>query len=341
MDKTKLMVVDDEVLIAIELEEGLSSMGYEILGRTASGEGAIDMARQLRPDAILMDIVMPGTTDGISAAKIIKTEWDIPIIFLTAYADDQYIERAKAVEPFGYIVKPFQEKEVKAAIEIALYRKDIERRLYKSEGKYRFLINNVSEAIVSADSHRNIIYCNQLAETIFGYLADEAVGRPITFIWPEGFREAYQEEMGLVLSTGKTKFIGKTVESKGLRRDGSEFPLEFTLTAIEIKKEITFIVVARDITERKWTGEEREKLIVELKKPSSKVKQVSGVLPICSYCKKIRDDQNYWEPLEEYIGQRRFFCPSSESSLLLFLSNSCIGTGALRISSPILSSPFD
>jgi PAS domain S-box-containing protein len=262
------------------------------------------MARQLRPDAILMDIVMPGTTDGISAAEIIKTELDIPIIFLTAYADDQYIERAKAVEPFGYIVKPFQEKEVKAAIEIALYRKDIERRLYKSEGKYRSLINNVSEAIVSADSHRNIIYCNQLAETIFGYLADEAVGRPITFIWPERFREAYQEEMGLVLSTGKTKFIGKTVESTGLRRDGSEFPLEFTLTAIEIKKEITFIVVARDITERKWTGEEREKLIVELKKASSKVKQVSGVLPICSYCKKIRDDQNYWEPLEEYIGQR-------------------------------------
>ena len=291
MDKTKLMVVDDEVLIAMELEEDLSSMGYVVLGRTTSGEGAIDMARQLSPDAILMDIVMPGTTDGISAAEIIKTELDIPIIFLTAYADDQYIERAKAVEPFGYIVKPFQEKEVKAAIEIALYRKDIERRLRKSEGKYRSLIDNVSEAIVSADSHGNIIYCNPSAETILGYLADEAVGRPITFIWPERFREAYQEEMGLVLSTGKTKFIGKTVESKGLRRDGSEFPLEFTLTAIEIKKEIFFIVVARDITERKWTEEEREELI-------------GGVLPICSYCKKIRNDQNNWEPIEEYIGQR-------------------------------------
>jgi PAS domain S-box-containing protein len=304
MDKTKLMVVDDEVLIAMELEEDLTSMGYEVLGRATSGEGAVEMARQLSPDAILMDIVMPGTTDGISAAEIIKTELDIPIIFLTAYADDQYIERAKAVEPFGYIVKPYQEGEVKAAIEITLYRKDIERRLRKSEGEYRSLIDNVSEAIVSADSHGNIIYCNQSAESIFGYLADEAVGRPITFIWPERFREAYQEEMGLVLSTGKTKFIGKTVESTGLRRDGGEFPLEFTLTAIEIKKEILFIVVARDITERKWTEEEREEFIVELKKASSKVKQLSGVLPICSYCKKIRSDQNYWKPLEEYIGQR-------------------------------------
>ncbi len=256
MDKVRVLVVDDEGVVIMVLENYLRSMGYEVVGRATSGDEAIDIARRLRPDAILMDIVMPGTLDGIDAAKIIKTELDIPVIFLTAYAEDQYIERAKAAEPFGYIVKPFREREIKAALEITLHRKDIERRLYKLEEIYRSMVDNVNEAIVSADSHGNIISWNQAAETMFGYLACEAVGKPITLIWPEGVRQAYQEGMGGLLSTGKSKFIGKTLESTGLRRGGGEFPLEFTPMAIKIKEGIFFTVVARDITKRKLTEDQ-------------------------------------------------------------------------------------
>ncbi|MDI6884971.1 MAG: response regulator [archaeon] len=125
----KILVVDDEVVITTQLEERLTSIGYEVVGRASSGESAIKMARFLRPDLILMDIVMPGKLDGIDAAETIKAELDIPVIFLTAYADDKYVERAKSIEPSGYIVKPFHESEIKAAIEVALYRKDSERRL--------------------------------------------------------------------------------------------------------------------------------------------------------------------------------------------------------------------
>lgn len=125
----RILVVDDEVVITTQLEEHLTSVGYEVAGRASSGEEAIEMARRFKPDLILMDIVMPGKIDGIDAAGTIKAELDIPVIFLTAYADDTFVERAKNVEPFGYIVKPFQESELKAAIEVALYRKDSERRL--------------------------------------------------------------------------------------------------------------------------------------------------------------------------------------------------------------------
>jgi len=133
----KIMIVDDEIVITMQLEERLTAMGYEVVGRASSGEASIDMARHFRPDLILMDIVMPGMLNGIDASETIRAELDIPIIFLTAYADDKFVNRAKRMQPFGYIVKPFQAEEIRAAIEIALHKKDMERRLRKAEEEYR------------------------------------------------------------------------------------------------------------------------------------------------------------------------------------------------------------
>jgi len=107
---SKILIVHDEAYISTQLEEWLISMRYEVIGRASSGEASIDMARSLHPDLVLMDIVMPGKMDGIEAAEIIKKEVNIPVVFLAAYAEDDLIQRAKHVEPFGYIVKSFQEK---------------------------------------------------------------------------------------------------------------------------------------------------------------------------------------------------------------------------------------
>jgi CheY-like chemotaxis protein/DNA-binding PadR family transcriptional regulator len=123
---SKILVVDDEAIITMQLEERLSAMGYTVAGMAASGEDAVDKARRIRPDLILMDIVMPGKMNGIEAAKIITQELDIPVVFVTSYADDVIIEKAKSVRPYGYIVKPFNELEIKAAIEVALFRKATE-----------------------------------------------------------------------------------------------------------------------------------------------------------------------------------------------------------------------
>jgi CheY-like chemotaxis protein/DNA-binding PadR family transcriptional regulator len=122
----KILVVDDEAIITMQLEERLSAMGYTVAGMAASGEDAVDKARRFRPDLVLMDIVMPGKMNGIEAAKIVTQELDIPVVFVTSYADDKIIEQAKSVRPYGYIVKPFNELEIKAAIEVALFRKATE-----------------------------------------------------------------------------------------------------------------------------------------------------------------------------------------------------------------------
>ena len=128
---SKILVVDDEAIITMQLEERLHAMGYTVAGMAASGEDAIEKARRLSPDLILMDIVMPGALNGIEAAQVIIGELDIPVVFVTSYADDAIIEKAKQVRPYGYIVKPFNELEIKAAIEVALFRKAAEREMKK------------------------------------------------------------------------------------------------------------------------------------------------------------------------------------------------------------------
>ena len=129
---SEILVVDDEAIITMQLEERLNAMGYTVAGMAASGEEAIEKARRLAPDLVLMDIVMPGTMNGIEAAKTITGELDIPVVFVTSYADDEIIQKAKQARPYGYIVKPFNELEIKAAIEVALFRKSAEQELLKT-----------------------------------------------------------------------------------------------------------------------------------------------------------------------------------------------------------------
>jgi CheY-like chemotaxis protein/DNA-binding PadR family transcriptional regulator len=154
---SKILVVDDEAIITMQLEERLSAMGYTVAGMAASGEDAVDKARRVRPDLVLMDIVMPGKMNGIEAAKIVTQELDIPVVFVTSYADDAIIEKAKSVRPYGYIVKPFNELEIKAAIEVALFRKATEREEQK-------LIKHAREKITPRTE------AGQLAEDGLAYL---------------------------------------------------------------------------------------------------------------------------------------------------------------------------
>jgi two-component system, response regulator PdtaR len=132
---SNILVVDDEAIITMQLEERLIAMGYSVVGMAASGEEAIEKARIYKPDLVLMDIVMPGKIDGIEAAKTITEVQDIPVVFVTSYVDDQIIEKAKAVKPYGYIVKPFNGFEIKAAIEVALFRKHAEKKDADGRGK--------------------------------------------------------------------------------------------------------------------------------------------------------------------------------------------------------------
>lgn len=122
MMKPRIMIVEDEGIIALNIQSHLESLGYEVPVIVASGEEAIEEAEKLRPDLVLMDIVLAGDMDGVEAAAQIHARFDIPVIYLTAYADDKTLQRAQDTEPFGYILKPYDEKQLYTTVEMALHR---------------------------------------------------------------------------------------------------------------------------------------------------------------------------------------------------------------------------
>jgi len=178
----KLLIVDDEIVIAMDLEERLSEIGYQVVGTASSGREAVSLSHELAPDLVLMDIVMPGEMDGIAAAERIRDETDIPFIFTTAYADRELIDRAKSVLPLGYIIKPFCNAQITAAVEVALHNSMIARKLRESEDRYRELVELVPHGILEVDLNSRITFANSALHYIFECPHGEMKGRSISDI---------------------------------------------------------------------------------------------------------------------------------------------------------------
>ena len=136
-EEIKILIVEDEALVAKDLANRLSGLGYSVCGKASTGETAIELVKQHMPDLVMMDIVLKGEMDGIDAAEVIKEKWSIPVVFLTAYADTDKLERAKLAYPFGYILKPFKDGELKATLEIALYVSKVDAKRRKAEENLR------------------------------------------------------------------------------------------------------------------------------------------------------------------------------------------------------------
>ncbi len=126
MDNPKILVVEDENVVALELKKRLKKLAYQVSSVASSGKEAISKAEGFLPDLVIMDIRLKGDMDGIQAAQIIREKLNIPVLYLTAHSDDETLKRAKQTEPYGYILKPFEEDELRTAIEIALYKHQVE-----------------------------------------------------------------------------------------------------------------------------------------------------------------------------------------------------------------------
>ncbi len=140
MSDERIMIVEDEWAIASLIQKCLKNLGYTVSSTTASGEEAVQKAEEDKPDLILMDIVLRGEMDGIEAASQIHTHLNVPIIYLTAYDNKAMLERAKITEPFGYIIKPFEERELHTTIEIAIYK-------HKAEEKTNELVQQLRDSL--------------------------------------------------------------------------------------------------------------------------------------------------------------------------------------------------
>ncbi len=145
LSKAGILIVEDSFIVAYHLQTTLESEGFRVLSTQDSGEGALEFIEKQRPDLVLMDIMLNGRMDGIETARIIKLRYNLPIIYITALTDKDTIQRAKITEPYGYLTKPFEDREIFTVIEMALYKHDIETRLRQSEEKH-FTARSISDA---------------------------------------------------------------------------------------------------------------------------------------------------------------------------------------------------
>jgi PAS domain S-box-containing protein len=258
MKRSKVLVVEDDRIVSRDIQNLLHRAGYEVVGSAVTGEEAVATASERRPDVILMDIRLEGEMDGIEAAELIRRERTMPVVFLTAYADDETIERAGASDPFGYLVKPFEETQLKAAIEIALYKHASERRLHESERRYATTLASIGDAVIATDATGRITFINPVAEALTKWSAKDALGLPVTDIFRianEDTRETVEDPVAKVLRLGT--IVGLANHTVLIAKDGSDVHIDDSGAPIidDGGDVVGAVLVFRDIGHRKQMDE--------------------------------------------------------------------------------------
>ncbi len=176
---TRVLIVEDDPQMAKFITFKLGYLGYRVAGQASNESGAIQLAKELKPDLILMDIILDNDDDGIIAAQKIHSFTDIPIVYLTAHEDDELFQRAKITKPFGYLLKPFNDRDLNLVIETATYRQEKKRELVQELENARSIIDSAFVMIITLNKEDNIVEFNQAAQWVLGYDHEEVFGQYI------------------------------------------------------------------------------------------------------------------------------------------------------------------
>lgn len=262
MSKVKILLVEDEADVAEGIQAILEDQGYSVPDVIAYGEEAIEKAGETCPDLVLMDILLKGAMDGIEAAKHIHDRFNIPVIYLTGYADEEKLQQAKLTEPYGYILKPFNAQELHATIEMALYKRNLENEL---RSKFSTVLRSIGDAVITIDKKGFITFMNPVAEALTGWKQEVAQGKALVEVFDIKDKDKI---ISIKSSSMKALFRGDidslTNESILISGGKKEIPnvilfyIEFNVAAIRDDKGIIsgFVLVFRNITERKHTEQE-------------------------------------------------------------------------------------
>jgi two-component system cell cycle sensor histidine kinase/response regulator CckA len=177
MPAEQILVVEDEVIVAKDLQNELKSLGYDVPFIASSGEEAIEKAAATRPNLVLMDIRLKGQMDGVDAAHELRRRLNIPVVFLTAYADESTLQRAKVAEPYGYLLKPFERRELRISIETALHKHKMEQKVQQKEQWLTAVLWSIGDGVIVADKDGVVTFINPVAELLTGWKRQEAVGK--------------------------------------------------------------------------------------------------------------------------------------------------------------------
>jgi PAS domain S-box-containing protein len=262
-ESAKILIVEDETLIAEDLAIRLNRLGYDICGKAPSVTKALDLVKEHHPDLVIMDIALEGPMDGIEAAEKIREQWDIPVVFLTGDSNTDQVKRAGLAHPFGYLLKPFQDRDLRINVEMALYvahadkeRRKAEQALQESEAKYRLLADNARDIIWIRDMDLNLTYVSPSTERVRGYTPEEAINQRIDeILTPESAKLAFETYSRMMR---QAEDAGDHPEEYSMDlehrcKDGDTIWLEVRISYLRDTDgtPIGILGVSRDITERK------------------------------------------------------------------------------------------
>ena len=235
MEKKKILIVEDEIIIAFDIKHSLLKFGYDVIHIVSNENDALKSVSKQKPDLVLMDIILEGEKTGIDAAQKIKEKYGIPLIFLTAHISDEILAKAKEIEPYGYLIKPFKESELHAILEMTFHKIKTESVLKKSEEKHRTLIETMEEGLIIVDEKENFTFSNPAACKIFGYPEKILTSMNVKdFVTKEEFQ--------------------KILENTELRKKGKSSKYEMDIFTKNNQKKIITIAASPLMVDGKFSG---------------------------------------------------------------------------------------
>ena len=291
--KSKVFIVEDEKIIAKDIESTIRRIGHESVGSVSKGEDAIEFVRENNPDLVLMDITLKGEMDGIEAAKIINDEFGTPIIYITAHQDEDTIEKTKGTNPYGYITKPLDDRDLSTAINSAIYRRDVESKLKDAEEKYFRLSENAPDMIFSQNIRtKKFNYVNNSAIKMTGYSPEEYYNSPgllESIVDPEWI-DQYEFSMKMILNSQTAIPFEFLITHK----NGNKIWLNQRCIVVKnsATEDYSIEAILTDVTERK-NYEDR------LEDTTKKLRALS------SYQQKVREDERLYisREIHDQLGQ--------------------------------------
>ncbi len=253
MVRAKILIVEDESIVAFNIQNRLKGLGYAVVAVSPSGEAAIQLAAQHHPDLVLMDIRLKGSIDGIEAAAQIRSRFQIPVVYLTAYTDEETLNRAKLTQPYGYILKPFESRDLCTTIEVALYNYQMEQQRRERERWLATTLKSIGDAVITTDSQGLVTFMNPVAEALTCWKQEEVLGSNLSQVFQtinEITREVVESPVALALREGAT--VGLENHTLLITKDGTEIPIDDSAAPIrnEDGSIIGAVLVFHDVTEQ-------------------------------------------------------------------------------------------
>lgn len=259
MGKKNILIVEDEHIVAQDIKTALEHIGYGVPAIVTTGEEALRIAANIQPALVLIDIHLAGSMDGVDAVKKIISEFDIPVIYLTAYADNETLQRAKYTSPYGYILKPFDENNLRLTVEIAIHKHMTEKIRQQGEEKFRRLIEHSSDGVMLTDEEGFIIEWNDAQARISGISQDDAIGKPLAYILQQiampgsstkEYLTNFNKAKNLLLRDDKGEWIGHQSDVKFHRAPNDIRQGQVFTFPIPTQKGVQISAFTRDVTEQ-------------------------------------------------------------------------------------------